>query len=520
MVDLPGDRRIHTEIIPRMGGILIFLAASIVIILFESDMNSIRLLIISSGLIFLIGFFDDTLGLSCQFKLWMELLTSILIVYFFRDRFSDVMLLGMVIPAPLDYIVLILFIAGSINSINFLDGVDGLVVGTSLMNFSILLLLAILYNNILIILLTISLLGGILGFLKYNVATAKIFLGDTGSLTIGFFLVFASLNIATKNNIIDLTFPAILLSVPIADAFRVIVERIRRRQNPFLPDMTHIHHLIIEATGSKRAAVLTIEILTIISGVLSLNYIQGTHVLTGIIFIFLCSLLVSIRFLLSFMGRKILTKEKIKSIMILWRVRLHKLRKLMLYVTSLILVVIMINSMTLKNYMDQGLVLYFVIAGLIVLATSFVLIRTQKNGYDFFILLNITAYLVIANFTEISHDRIFHSFQNLTGFPEIGFYILVTLIMLFLLANDSAVPSEAKENSLDFNLVLLLILALFVNYTIPAFMSTQFRIVFLEFLIIYIWLKTVSSSNHKIKSSILYASFILCFVIVLKLLII
>ncbi len=248
IVDKPDQRRINKTTIPRMGGIVIFIVVMLLIFSFFPDLNSIRLLIVSALLISVCGTLDDILTTKWHVKFLFIFIASMFLITYFSPSFSTLKLLGVTLPSPLDYIVLCVFMVGVINSVNLLDGLDGLASGFSLLVFSMFFVLANILQDELLMVSMAALAGTLLGFLNYNAHPAKIFLGDTGSLLLGFFLLFSSVSISNKLSLdeLDLTFAIIVLGVPIIDTLKVMLTRILKKKNPFHPDKTHIHHVIFD----------------------------------------------------------------------------------------------------------------------------------------------------------------------------------------------------------------------------------------------------------------------------------
>ncbi|MGE5679683.1 MAG: glycosyltransferase family 4 protein, partial [Bacillota bacterium] len=399
VVDLPGHRRIHQDIVPRMGGLLIFLVTSVMLLSFTDELNSIRLVIIAANIILLVGIFDDMLGLEYSAKFLLQISASILLLFYLIPKFNKLVLFEFIVPYPFDYILLVLFILGGINSINLLDGMDGLVSGFSLLVFSILLALSIISDNTFLLILTTSLMGSILGFLKYNAYPAKIFLGDTGSLTLGFFLVLASLltSINFNKNILDLTFPIMLLAIPLVDTIRVMFGRILRRQNPFLPDKSHLHHIISGNSISHKFTVFFIESFTVIFIILSLYYIKVSHFIPLILFFFFVSILLFIEPIMKQMKRftqvdydfELFKKFPVKNVMLLERS--------LILLSTLMIAFIIIASIPQGSSINTNILLIFFVIGLVMFFLAYGHQKKQKDVSDIYTFINLAAFFTITN---------------------------------------------------------------------------------------------------------------------------
>ncbi|MGE5402561.1 MAG: glycosyltransferase family 4 protein [Ignavibacteriales bacterium] len=521
VVDLPGNRRIHTAIVPRMGGFLIYLSTSFTTFLLAEELETIRLLILAANIILLIGFFDDILGLDYSIKIWSQITACILVLFYLYGHYTEMILFDFTIPHPFDFVILAVFIVGGINSINFMDGIDGLVSGFSILSFIIIMILAIGQSHMLLMILAMSLIGSLLGFLRYNKYPAKIFLGDTGSLTLGYFLVISSLLISIRVNksVLDLTFPIILLAVPLTDAVRVIVFRIIRKRSPFLPDKTHLHHLLMQVIGSQRYTVFIIESYSVLLAAISLYYLMASHFVSIVLFSLLALILFFIEPILAFLTRyKGMTispkylKESLSR-------NLNHLQRILLYLSSFALLVILILSIPYRNSLGNYTLLGFLVIGLAV----FFIATRKKNIYnginDIFIFMNLAAFFTIANLnlTLQSHFKIGNI--SLSFISEISYYMLTFIIIVFLIANDTTFPiKKLVINDVDYTFLIFLLLTFMVDYIVPSDLNKGYKIFVLEALIFYLWYKIVVTFKEEIKNHLFYLSFALSFAIVIRLL--
>ncbi|MCU7492291.1 MAG: undecaprenyl/decaprenyl-phosphate alpha-N-acetylglucosaminyl 1-phosphate transferase [Ignavibacteria bacterium] len=523
VVDLPGNRRIHTAIIPRMGGLLIYLSAALTVVFLSDELDSIRLLMVAANIILMIGFFDDILGLSYMVKIWGQFLACLLVLIYLNQQYVELVYLDVAVPHPLDYIILIAFIVGGINAVNFMDGIDGLVSGFSILAFSVILSLSVFFGCDILILLSVSLIGSLLGFLKFNRFPAKIFLGDTGSLILGFFLITSSLFISVKMNkgVLDLTFPAILLAVPLTDAIRVIAGRMLRKKSPFLPDKTHLHHLILEVTGSQRLTVAIIDSYSVIFALIAIYYLTGSHTLPLILFAFFVVLLLFAEPVISFLNtyRKEIYKRKFWAGM--WNRNNEIIQKSFIYLTSLALLLILILSIPNHNSMENNILWGLLITGL----AFFLIAARNKNIYkgvdDIFIFMNIAAFFTITSLNHTLQSQVFEGSEAFNFISEMSYYILTFIIMIFLIADGTVFPlKKFKVSDMDYALLIFIFLTFFVDYLIPSHINQGFKIFILEALVIYLWYKLVVSFKEEIRSHMFYMSFAISFAILMRLLII
>ncbi len=249
----------------------------------------------------LVGIFDDIRDVSYQKKFAIQFIAALFLLIFLSDTYNSISLFGFRIPSPLNKILLVIFIVGVINAINLYDGLDGLVTSFSLLVSFVTFYFGWELNNQLLLILSASLIGSLIGFLKYNIFPARIFLGDSGSLTLGFFLITAvlisSTNPATKN--IDLTFSIILLAVPVIDTLRVMIGRIINLKNPFLPDLSHIHHIILNSHINYKGTLVILQSFSMIFTAVALYYYQSSELSCIVFFVILSIMLLSIRRMIS-----------------------------------------------------------------------------------------------------------------------------------------------------------------------------------------------------------------------------
>ena len=269
-----GKRRMHVVPVPRLGGVAVYLvAAAVATILFlraspifvtpgEIGNAQIRVLtgtFIGSGLLFLVGLVDDLRGLSPTVKSIAQIIAAG-IVYWFGLRIGSIALgYGEGVPVGIFEIpLLFLWIVGLTNAYNFIDGLNGLAVGIAVVACATIVVVALSLTNLFVLLPAVALCGALLGFLPYNFPKARIFLGDSGSLSIGFLL--AVLTIQASNNRAGavLAFvPILAVSVPLMDATLAILRRWLRHVPLSGADARHIHHrLLALGLSPKRTAVI------------------------------------------------------------------------------------------------------------------------------------------------------------------------------------------------------------------------------------------------------------------------
>lgn len=257
LVDKPNYRKVHTKPVPLIGGISIATAVIIVILVSGQRFPLLKeyvTIIISAITILIVGVIDDKNDVNAKYKLIIQLLLSF-IVALSGVRISSMFgLFGIYeINIYIQYILTIIVITGVVNAFNLMDGVDGLVGGLSLLGFTMFLLASIFFNDYFLGKISIIFIGAIVGFLRFNLSKNKIFMGDSGSLFLGFVLVTMGIKFMEKEIMKDNSFAygflllVVFFSIPVLDSLRVYMGRIKNGKSPFSPDKSHLHHLLLRA---------------------------------------------------------------------------------------------------------------------------------------------------------------------------------------------------------------------------------------------------------------------------------
>jgi UDP-GlcNAc:undecaprenyl-phosphate GlcNAc-1-phosphate transferase len=283
-LDAMDDRRMHVEPTPRIGGIAVYLG--LVFALFVSigfalhtslfhranDTQDFFGLLFGGTLIMLVGVWDDIMGMKPRAKFIAQIVVAIVsMVYGFHiGDFKIPGTLNYVVLSPwIDYPLTLLWYLGMMNAINFLDGLDGLLSGVTAITGLFLFAIASLHGHIGAALVLAALVGSTLGFLPYNFNPAKIFLGDTGSLFIGYVFATVSLLITAKVAItVSLIVPLVALALPVFDTAAAIFRRLRAGRAITEADRGHFHHILVLRFGlNVRQAVLLIYAVSILLGI-------------------------------------------------------------------------------------------------------------------------------------------------------------------------------------------------------------------------------------------------------------
>ncbi|MDB5100778.1 MAG: Undecaprenyl-phosphate alpha-N-acetylglucosaminyl 1-phosphate transferase [Cyanobacteria bacterium RYN_339] len=281
-VDTPDARKVHTVPIPRLGGIAIFFGFVCSVALVEwltpgqlfPHSGPYLGLVAGAASIFLLGIADDLRPLPAKVKLLVQIAAAGLAVYLgVRIDFLSNPSGGLILLPPMFAVPLTVFwLVGITNTINLIDGLDGLAGGVSLIAASTTALIAWQTHQPAITLLALALMGATIGFLRYNWNPAKIFMGDSGSLFLGFTL--AALSVIGVLKLVAtaaLLVPVLILGVPIFDTAFAIVRRAMQRQPIFSPDRGHLHHRLLGLGFSQRRSVLIIYGICLLLGGIALT---------------------------------------------------------------------------------------------------------------------------------------------------------------------------------------------------------------------------------------------------------
>ncbi len=272
-VDKPDPRKVHKTLMPRMGGLAIFLAFTVGVLLWGGLSLRVIGLLISSAMIVALGIVDDIHSLSPRLKLLGQLLASVVLVSFgvYVKFLSNPLGEGMLDLGWLGVLVTIIWLVGITNAVNLIDGLDGLASGWSAISALTMALTSLLSGELWAGVLAVFLAMAALGFLKHNFHPASIFMGDTGSMFLGFALGALSIMSFSKGATVMTVFiPILILGVPIFDTSFAIFRRVRSHKPVFQADKGHLHHRLLSLGLSHRQTVLVIYGITLVFSALAL----------------------------------------------------------------------------------------------------------------------------------------------------------------------------------------------------------------------------------------------------------
>lgn len=287
--DVPGERKVHTVVMPRIGGLAIFISVFIsitaVFFIFPESVESLAqngrvtsIILLCFVSLFVLGFWDDLKPLSPEIKFGVQFLLAA-VIYFAGFKISNITNLlgaGVLNVEIIDFPLTILWIVGVTNAFNLIDGLDGLASGVATIACISIFTVSAMSAQIETAVISIIIAGALVGFLRYNFNPAKIFLGDSGSLFLGFALAILSIQGTAKITTgFALLFPILVLALPITDTLVAMSRRLlgsflernpdgksqsvlRRLHGMFTPDKAHIHHKLLSMGLSHRSTVLVL----------------------------------------------------------------------------------------------------------------------------------------------------------------------------------------------------------------------------------------------------------------------
>lgn len=284
-VDRPNARKVHTHVIPRLGGLAIYIGFMAAVLFCVPLHHELIGMLLGCTAIVAIGIWDDICNIPARVKLVGQIAAACIPVAFgiqiewLTNPFGDILVLPEVIAIP----VTIFWIIGFTNTVNLIDGLDGLAAGVAFIASISMFLLAVNLNQFLPALIIVSMAGAALGFLQYNFNPAKIFMGDTGSMLLGYTLaVSAVLGLVKTAATVALVVPIIALGLPILDTTFAIIRRRMSGVPIFQPDKGHLHHRLLALGMTQKQAVLIMYFVSMMLGIVAL-FVANVSYQTGIV---------------------------------------------------------------------------------------------------------------------------------------------------------------------------------------------------------------------------------------------
>ena len=288
VIDRPNERKVNLRAqVPLMGGLAVALGCAVgmaagLLLLGEDDVASRRLegFLLGASLLLAIGAWDDRWGLRASPKLIVQVAAAAVAFHFgfqidfIREPFTGT---GFDLPVWLAWLATTVWIVAVTNAVNLIDGLDGLATGLGAIIATTLTLICWQAGQPAGVIIGVALVGALIGFLPFNFSPARIFLGDTGALFIGYALALLAIAGYRKAALLTFIVPLLALAVPLLDTGLSILRRIKNKRPIFDADRMHMHHRLLRSEGSQRAAVLSLYFLTACFCIIAVSFtrLQG-----------------------------------------------------------------------------------------------------------------------------------------------------------------------------------------------------------------------------------------------------
>ena len=285
-IDVPNQRKVHKVPIPRLGGLGIYSGFLLGYMFFGYESVQMNSILIGSFIVIVLGLIDDIHSVPARYKFIGQLLAACVVVLYGGILLTDISAFGIYINfGVISPIVSIIFVTAIMNCINFIDGLDGLAGGIAAIYFLMIGIIAILFHSSgLDMILSFVMLGSVLGFLVHNFYPASIFMGDSGSLFLGYIISIIAM-LGYKNvTFTSLVVPIFLLAIPIMDAMFAIIRRMLKHESIAMPDKCHLHHQLLRLNFSIKKAVLIIYFIDGLFAIASIIYVTNNRILGYIIY--------------------------------------------------------------------------------------------------------------------------------------------------------------------------------------------------------------------------------------------
>ncbi len=288
--DQPNVRKVHQKIMPRMGGLAIYIGFIAGFVILRPEDPYAGAIILGSAIILLTGMADDIFELSARLKLLGQLIAAVTVVLGgVQIEFINLPFGGELEFGPLSIPITILWIVGITNAINLIDGLDGLAAGVSTIGLATIGFMAMLKGDVFVMSIALILIVSTIGFLYFNFHPAKIFMGDTGALFLGYMIAVLSM-LGFKNvTMISLIIPLIILGVPISDTFFAIIRRIVNKSPLHAPDKSHLHHCLLRIGFTHKQTVIIIyaiaAMFSMAAIIFSMSTVWGAMIVVAILLI-------------------------------------------------------------------------------------------------------------------------------------------------------------------------------------------------------------------------------------------
>lgn len=460
LVDKPGERKVHTTNIPRIGGVAV-VAAFILPVLLFAPMSPVMKGILSGAIIVaIVGLLDDILQLNAYAKFAGQAVAAGIGMAMSGLVINEIDVFG-IFKLDLGYFAYpftLVWIVGITNAINLMDGLDGLAAGIVAIALFFLGLIGFLTNQYLILFISATLFGALLGFLKYNSHPAQVFMGDVGSLFLGFLVAMLTLIGSVRSAaVMTLALPLTILALPILDTAWAFTRRILKGTNPFSPDKKHIHHRLMNMGLGHGLTVMFMYGVATLLGILGVFSVYQYEFRDISLFIVAAGMVAAALKLITFIRRrptlKHLFTKKVKPVPagIMWLLRVTLL--LPLIIRNLIIVALLLNVVLLVYTPVEGIII-----GIILFAGILYLYLThQTDTYEQFLLffLFLAGVFIIFSSEQMIDPVILFGNFSAEVFSNVLFSVIGVLIILNILVKQ--ISGNFLSNPLEYFILLIVV---------------------------------------------------------------
>ena len=451
LVDRPGERKVHSVLVPRVGGIGMVLSIMIPVFLWVGLDASVLSLLAAVIIIFLFGVWDDRGDLDYRLKFLGQILAACVVVFYGDITIKVFPFMGFDPVSPWFYYPLSVFVLVAVtNAINLADGLDGLAAGVVLLSLSGMGILAALAGGTDILLIALAVIGSIIGFLRFNTYPARVFMGDTGSQFLGFItcalLIMLTQQVSTALNP---TIPLLLLGLPVFDTLFVMTRRIYYGKSPFSPDKNHIHHQLLALNFDHFEAVIIIYI------------VQAAFVFSGILLRYQSDFVVVAGWLLA---NAVLAFALIGAGRAKWRAHAvnsqsvfaslansgykNKLYSLSLHMVRFLVAMLLVIGPVLVNDVDAGLGVAAAVLG------SMLFLRLVLGNRLWFFYLRLLLFVAVAFVVYLIDQWMIGSDLNLRNIEYIYFG---SIALAFVIGAKCKIDDAFKTTPTDYLIVILML---------------------------------------------------------------
>ena len=452
MVDQPDPRKVHTTPIPRVGGVGIVIGSLIPIALWVPVDNGILAYLFGAVVLLIFGLWDDSRELGHYIKFIGQFIAVLAVVYYgdvyVRTLpFTEMEPLSPAIGKPFT----VFAIVGMINAINHSDGLDGLAGGLSILSLSCIAYLAFLASDTTVVTIAFAILGGVLGFLRYNTHPAKVFMGDGGSQFLGFTLAFLAIVLTQNvNPALSPALPALILGLPIIDILAVFGQRAYHGMNWFRATKNHIHHRLLEIGFHHYESVVIIYTIQTFFVVSAIMLCYESDMLIMALYLAVCALVFALLYLALHKAWRVpRTRGSNGHSMVISLKKSPILTKWPLgFVTLAIPSLFLITSVTTKSVSQDLGIGAVALAGILLVS---LVIRIDKGSFVF----RAVAYVTSAFVVYLESNFIKGDLWFLNSIDIAYFVLLAIAIAIAVRLSDNV---EFRTNPMDY-LVIFIVLS-------------------------------------------------------------